>query len=93
MDIMLVNIIDIVISEDEEADTVETQKLYLPTLMYKKDIERVHPGVAATGRLYKNIATIKTYSGDSHTVVGNYKDISNRLEKIECVPKIGYNEK
>ena len=92
MDLIVINIVDIVISENLETEEVETQKLYLPTTLHKKDIEKAHPGVTAKGKLYKNITNLKTYSGENYTVVGNYKDINKEIERTDYGPNIGYTK-
>ena len=93
MDLMIIKVLDIVISEDTETGEQVTKKLYLPTYVYKKDVEDVHPGVASSGRLYKNISTLSTYSGANYTIIGNYKDINKRLNKDDRPTNIGYMSK
>lgn len=82
---------DMVTSEDEETGEVSTKRVYLPTIMNKKDIEDIYPCVTEKGVLYKNISIIKKYTGDNYTVVGNYKTINNAIENISInKQKIGY---
>lgn len=90
MDIMIIKILDIVIDENEETGDVTTQKLYLPSLIYKKDIEDINPAVCANGRLYKNISNISTYSGKNYVVVGNYKELNQKVINDERISNIGY---
>jgi len=91
MDLRIIKVLDIVLDENEETGEVVTQKLYLPSILRKKDIEDINPGVTSVGRLYKNISNISTYSGKTYTVVGNYIQLNKKIEETDYGPnKIGY---
>lgn len=89
MDILFIKIIDIIIDHNEETDEIKTQKVYLPIIMKKKDIEDVFPAFTNKGKLYKNISGLKKYHADPFLVVGNYKDIIKKIEINNDKP-IGY---
>lgn len=91
MDVTLIKIIDIIKSEDEETGEITTQKLYLPTIMLKKDIEDICPYVTTQGSLYKNVTLIKKYNGENCTVVGNYKNVSNIVHDHITTNPIGFS--
>lgn len=89
MDIMMIKMLDIVTNENEETGKVTTQRLYLPTIMQKKDIEDISPCVTKLGVLYKNMSIITKYTGESYTVVGNYKKLTNIINNKD-IKKIGF---
>lgn len=86
MDLKLVKVIDALLNGEEEPST----RLYIPTIVKKGDIEMVSPNITQKGKLYRNLSIIKTYSGDSHMVVGNYIKLSKIVEDKYTNKQIGY---
>lgn len=93
MEISVIKVLDIVLSENKETGELKTQKLYVPSFITKKDIEEVHPGITSKGKLYKNITVIKKYSGEAITVFGNYKILKERInDKHLNRKRIGFKD-
>lgn len=86
MDLNLVKVIDALLNGEDQPST----RLYIPTIIKKGDVEMVSPSITQKGKLYKNLSVIKTYSGDSHIVVGNYKKLSVIVENKYISKQIGY---
>lgn len=86
MDITFIKVIDALLVEGSNTVT----RLYLPTILKKTDIENVSPNITQKGKLYNTMSVLKTYSGDNHTVLGNYKKISEELKNKYISKNIGY---
>lgn len=86
MDLTVIKVIDALLDPESE----EVTRLYLPTILKKSDVENVTPNMTKVGKLYKNLSVIKTYSGDVHTIVGNYKKLSLEIKDRYISKNIGY---
>jgi len=86
MDLTIIKIVDALL----DPDTDEVTRLYVPTILKKSDIEYVAPNITKEGKLYKTMSVLKTYSGDSHVVIGNYKKLSKEVENKYIIKNIGY---
>lgn len=86
MDLTVVKVIDALLDPNSEKVT----RLYLPAILKRSDVENISPNITQSGKLYKNLSVLKTYSGDTHTVIGNYKTLSALIKDKYISKNIGY---
>jgi len=86
MDLKVIKVMDVVLDEESEKVT----RLYLPMILKKSDVEYVTPNITQKGKPYKTMSVLKTYSGDTHIVMGNYLEASEIIKDKYISKNIGY---
>ena len=78
---------------DEEGiqyDVIVKKHVNIPIHINENDIKSISPSISKDGKLFKNVSIITDNFDTKYKVVGNYKDIYN---KINGRNEIGFNGK